>query len=57
MARLTPEGVTRLLQVKEHILLDAEGFNMDDWIIVKPNKRENGCGTVACIAGWVVRSQ
>ena len=53
MARLTEEGVKRLLQVKEHILRDSKGFDMDDWLVVSQEKRENGCGTTACLAGWV----
>ncbi len=50
--RLLPVGVERLNQIKAHILSDVDGFNMGCWLRVG-EKRENGCGTTACIAGWL----
>jgi hypothetical protein len=62
---LKPEAVALLQRVKAHILEEPLRLNMTDW--VRRGERRIGemvddgeheavppCGTVACVAGWVV---
>lgn len=61
---LSPEAVALLQRVKGHILATPERIRMNDWVS-RGNEIEDlvademhmanpPCGTVACIAGWVV---
>jgi len=46
---LTTEGIEALQKVKEQILSEPQKFDMGQWVNIHPE-----CGTVACIAGWLV---
>jgi hypothetical protein len=54
---LKPEAVALLQRVKAHILEEPRRVYMDDWRKLgqaAKNLTDPPCGTVACIAGWVV---
>jgi hypothetical protein len=51
MIQITEDGKRRLLQVAQWIELEPDSLVMREW---SQNTESASCGTVGCVAGWLV---